>query len=91
MNIKIYNTYLSCLELRLFIPERDYVLSCSPRLLKEILYNLSSGSLIIETTYPPAFVLRFIFFSVCTDLCRPSVLSKIMYLMTSKLTRCEVL
>ena len=37
------------------------VLSCSRRfLIKEILYNLWPGSFIIETTPPPAFLLRLI-------------------------------
>ena len=51
----------------LFIPVRDRLLCFNCRLLKnEILYNLSLRSVIIENITPPAFLLRYIFFSVCT-------------------------
>ena len=54
---------------------------------KEILYSLSSGSVIIETR-PHPFLLRLLFFSVCTvTVVRVSpVQAKIMSLFTSKFT-----
>jgi len=52
-------------------PKRTDELSGKCRRLKKgILYILSSGSIIIETIPPPDFLLRLIFFTVCTVTCR---------------------
>ena len=52
------------------------------RLKNEILYILSTGSVIIETMPTHAFLLRLIFFSGCTVTCRIFVPSKTMSLFT---------
>jgi len=91
LNIDLRMT-LRGVNLSYLYPNGSDVLSCSRRLLKkEILYNLSSGSVIIETTPPLAFLLRLIFFSVCLVTCSVPVFPKIMSLMTSKLTSYEAL
>ena len=59
-----YDTNLHTLPL--FIPKRDGLFSPNRRLLKnEILYNLSSGSVTMDTV-PLSALLRLIFFSVYT-------------------------
>jgi len=73
-------------------PNGTDVFSANRHLLeKENLYNLFSGSVIIETIQLPTFLLRLFFYSVCTVTCPILVPSKTISLITSKLTNSEVL
>jgi len=87
----IYECRVGRLILSYLYPYGTDVFSSNCRLLKnEFLYNFYSGSVIIDTKPPPAFLLRFIFFDVNTVTCYTSDFSKIISLMTSKLTNCKI-
>jgi hypothetical protein len=70
-------------------PKGIQLFSCRRRLLKnDILYILSSGSVINDTLAISTFRLRFIFFTVCT-VSVAGITFNIISLMESKLTGCE--